>query len=137
MLGMPHHQPPPARTIPAEHVLHLELTASVKPASPDQVYVVQAGDSLWSIAQRFYGNPLLWSRIYYANQPQIADPNVISIGQALTIPSSGTARAATNAVSATPAKAGDTPSSAPGADRRSVQEPDRPGADPWARGHGR
>src|SRR5690242_2614426 len=60
MLGMPHHQPPPARTIPAEHVLHVELTASVKPASPDQVYVVQAGDSLWTIAHRFYGNPLLW-----------------------------------------------------------------------------
>ena len=53
MLGMPHHQPPPARTIPAEHVLHVELTASVKPASPDQVYVVQAGDSLWTIAHRF------------------------------------------------------------------------------------
>ena len=44
MLGMPHHQPPPARTIPAEHVLHLEVTASAKPASPDQAYVVQAGE---------------------------------------------------------------------------------------------
>ena len=107
MLGMPHHQPPPARTIPAEHVLHAELTASVRPASPDQVYVVQAGDSLWTIAHRFYGNPLLWSRIYYANQSQIPDPNVISIGQALTIPGSGTARAAANAASATPAQAGD------------------------------
>jgi soluble lytic murein transglycosylase-like protein len=91
----------------------VELTASVKPASPDQVYVVQTGDSLWSIAQRFYGNPLLWSRIYYANQSQIPDPNLISIGQALTIPGSGTARAATNAASATPAQTGDTPSSAP------------------------
>jgi hypothetical protein len=43
MLGMPHRQPPPARTIPAERVLHAELTASVEPASPDQVSVVQAG----------------------------------------------------------------------------------------------
>ena len=130
MLGMPHHQPPPARTIPAEHVLHVELTASVKPASPDQAYVVQAGDSLWSIAHRFYGNPLLWSRIYYANQSQIPDPNVISIGQALTIPGSGTARAATNAASATPAQAGDMPSSAPAQTGDQYKNPIGPGLTP-------
>ena len=41
---------------------------------------------------------------YYANQSQIADPNVISIGQVLTIPGSGTARAAPNAAGATPAQ---------------------------------
>jgi LysM repeat protein len=130
MLGMPHHQPPPARIIPAEHVLHVELTASVKPASPDQVYVVQAGDSLWSIAQRFYGNPLLWSRIYYANQSQIPDPNLISIGQALTIPGSGTARVATNAASATPAQAGDTPSSAAAQTGDRYKNPVGPGLTP-------
>ena len=130
MLGMPHHQPPPARTIPVEHVLHVELTASVKPASPDQVYVVQAGDSLWTIAHRFYGNPLLWSRIYYANQSQIPDPNVISIGQALTIPGSGTARAATNAASVTPAQAGDMPSSAPAQTGDQYKNPIGPGLTP-------
>jgi len=130
MLGMPHHQPPPARTIPAEHVLHVELTASVKSASPDQVYAVQPGDSLWTIAQRFYGNPLLWSRIYYANQSQIPDPNVISIGQALTIPGSGTARAATNAASATPAQTGDTPSSAPAQAGDQYKNPIGPGLTP-------
>jgi len=54
------------------------------PALADQTYTVQAGDSLWSIAQRFYGNPFKWPDIYHANQSQIADPSVISIGQALT-----------------------------------------------------
>ena len=82
------------------------------PALADQTYTVQAGDSLWSIAQRFYGNPFKWPDIYHANQSQIADPSVISIGQALTIPGSGTARAAANTASAAPAQAGDGPSAA-------------------------
>ena len=76
------------------------------PALADQTYTVQAGDSLWSIAQRFYGNPFKWPDIYHANQSQIADPSVISIGQALTIPGSGTARAAANTASAAPAQGG-------------------------------
>src|SRR5690349_5519274 len=130
MLGMPHHQPPPARTIPAEHVLHVELTASVKPASPDHVYVVQAGDSLWTIAHRFYGNPLLWSRIYFANQSHIPDPNLISIGQALTIPGPGTARAATNAARAAPAQAGGMPSSASAQTGDQYKNPIGPGLTP-------
>ena len=83
------------------------------PALADQTYTVQAGDSLWSIAQRFYGNPFKWPDIYHANQSQIADPSVISIGQALTIPGSGTARAAANAASAAPAQGADGPSAAP------------------------
>ena len=62
-------------------------------APADHTYVVQTGDTLWSIAQRFYGNPFKWPEIYQANQSQIADPNVISIGQALTIPGAGTASA--------------------------------------------
>jgi LysM repeat protein len=102
MLGMPHHQPQPPRIIPAEHVEPAELTASVRPAAPDRVYVVQAGDSLWSIAQRFYGNPHLWSDIYYANQSQIHDPNLIYPGQNLTLPHAGP----TNAASAARVRAG-------------------------------
>jgi LysM repeat protein len=130
MLGTPHHQPPPARSIPAEHVLHVELTASVKPASPDQAYVVQAGDTLWSIARHFYGNGRMWPDIYHANQPQIPDPNVISIGQALTIPGSGTARAATNAASAAPAQTGGTPRPAPAQTGAQYNNPIGPGLTP-------
>jgi LysM repeat protein len=103
MLGMPYHvKPPPSRTTPVERV---ELTSSVKPASPARVYVVQGGDTLWSIAQKFYGNPLMWSHIYYANESQIHDPNEIYPGQELTIPQTGTASATTNTTSATPAQA--------------------------------
>ena len=125
MIGMPYHvKPPPPRATPVERV---ELDASARPAAPSRTYAVQPGDSLWTIAQRFYGNPLLWSRIYYANQSQIPDPNVISIGQVLTIPGSGTARAATNAASATPAQTGDTPSSAPAQTGDQYKNPIGPG----------
>jgi soluble lytic murein transglycosylase-like protein len=82
---------------------------------------------LWSIAQRFYGNPLMWSHIYYANESQINDPNEIHQGQQLTIPGAGSgsitgnathnatrnAAAAANAHTATPAHAS-SPSSVTG-----------------------
>jgi soluble lytic murein transglycosylase-like protein len=99
MFAMPDHaEPAVPRATPVEHV---ELASSIKPASPARVYLVQTGDSLWSIAQRFYGNPLMWSHIYYANQSQIHDPNEIYPGQELTIPSTGTTSTTTNATSTT------------------------------------
>jgi LysM repeat protein len=125
MVGMPFHVKPPASsTTPVERVelTSVELTSSVKPASPAQVYVVRAGDTLWSIAQRFYGNPLMWSHIYYANESQIDNPNEIQQGQELTIPGTGT-KSATNSVtnsatrsatrSATSSAAANAPSAAP------------------------
>jgi LysM repeat protein len=99
--------------VPAAPAAVRHAVAKPAPAPADQTYIVQAGDSLWSIAQRFYGNPFKWPDIYHANQSQIADPNAINIGQALTIPGSGTAEAAANTTSAAPAQARDTPSSAP------------------------
>src|SRR6516165_7002281 len=95
MFAMPDHaESPVSRTTPVERV---ELASSIKPASPAQVYVVQSGDTLWSIAQRFYGNPLMWSHIYYANESQINDPNEIHQGQQLTIPGTDTHNATSNA----------------------------------------
>ena len=110
MVGIPHHaKPPPPRATPVERV---ELARSVRPTSPAREYVVQAGDTLWSIAQRFYGNPLMWSHIYYANQSQIHDPNLIYQGQQLTIPHAGTTGATANSASATANSAGATANSA-------------------------
>jgi nucleoid-associated protein YgaU len=58
------------------------------PTGQLQTYRVQAGDSLWSIAQQLYGNGSLWSQIYNANQGQIANPNLIFPGQVFNIPAS-------------------------------------------------
>jgi hypothetical protein len=54
------------------------------------VYVVQNGDYPAPIAQKVYGNPAEWPRIYHANKARIG-PNPYSIyawkpGQVLTIP---------------------------------------------------
>lgn len=51
-------------------------------------YVVQDGDTLWSIAQRLYGDGSLWGQIYTANQMALgSDPLAALVpGTQLTIP---------------------------------------------------
>jgi nucleoid-associated protein YgaU len=54
-------------------------------------YKVVGGDSLSSIAQKFYGSADLWKVIYDANRQVIgSDPNLIHPGTELTIPDRGT-----------------------------------------------
>jgi LysM repeat protein len=51
-----------------------------------QQYTVQSGDTLSSIAQNFYGTGDDWTVLYWANDSQIQNPNVIEVGQVLSIP---------------------------------------------------
>lgn len=54
-------------------------------------YKVVGGDSLSSIAKKFYGSADLWKVIYDANKQVIgSDPNLIRPGTELTIPDRGT-----------------------------------------------
>lgn len=53
---------------------------------PAQTYTVQSGDSLWAIAQKFYGDGNQWQRIYQANSSVVKNPNLIFPGQTLIIP---------------------------------------------------
>lgn len=61
-----------------------------KPASGSwdatQWYEVKKGDSLSKIAEHFYGDPMLYTKIFEANQDIIKDPNLIHPGQKLRIP---------------------------------------------------
>jgi LysM repeat protein len=62
--------------------------ALVKRAQPaTRTYSVRSGDTLSSIAERFYHNPGDWTWIYAANKSRIRDPNSIYVGESLTIPS--------------------------------------------------
>ena len=50
-------------------------------------YTVQAGDTLWAIAQRAYNDAEDWDTIYQANKQVIGgNPNLIYPGQVLHIP---------------------------------------------------
>ncbi|MGV3708563.1 MAG: LysM peptidoglycan-binding domain-containing protein [Gemmatimonas sp.] len=52
----------------------------------DQVYTVAAGDTLQKIAKRFLGDSSEWKKIWEANKAEIKNPDLIQIGQVLSIP---------------------------------------------------
>lgn len=54
----------------------------VQPVS--RTYTIRKGDTLWSIAQREYGNGQKWKDIAQAN-PSV-DPQKLAIGQQITLP---------------------------------------------------
>lgn len=51
---------------------------------------VFAGESLWSIAQKVYGDPYMWTDIYEANRTLLGDdPSLLYKDQYLTLPDTG------------------------------------------------
>lgn len=66
-------------------------SAPARPSPPAaETHTVASGDTLWKIAQKYYGNGALYTRIYNANKDIIgSDPRLIRVGQVLTIPSIG------------------------------------------------
>ncbi|NBT40085.1 MAG: LysM peptidoglycan-binding domain-containing protein [Alphaproteobacteria bacterium] len=48
--------------------------------------VVQAGNSLWRLARRFYGQGIFYTLIFDANRDRINDPNLIFPGQKFSVP---------------------------------------------------
>ena len=51
-------------------------------------YTVRSGDSLSTIAKRFYDNASGWGYIYHENASNISNPNMIYVGERLDIPGS-------------------------------------------------
>jgi nucleoid-associated protein YgaU len=59
------------------------LKVARPPAPPEVTYRVRAGDSLWLIARKKYGNGALWPYIEKANPGR---PRELSVGDSLTLP---------------------------------------------------
>lgn len=58
-----------------------------KPAPPaPKTYTVQAGDTLSKISKRFYGDANKYMKIFEANRDKLSNPDLIKVGQVLTIP---------------------------------------------------
>ncbi|WP_022925937.1 LysM peptidoglycan-binding domain-containing protein [Serinicoccus marinus] len=51
-----------------------------------QEHTVVAGDTLWGIADHYYGDGSLYHRLVTANPGTITDPDVISVGQVVRVP---------------------------------------------------
>jgi LysM repeat protein len=52
----------------------------------EQTYVVQSGDTLFSISRKVYRSPKHWKDILEANKKNIRDPKDLTVGQTLIIP---------------------------------------------------
>ncbi|MBB5751968.1 tetratricopeptide repeat protein [Prosthecomicrobium pneumaticum] len=65
--------------------------AGDKPATVSEV-TVGAGDTLWTIAERVYGDGHLYRKLLEANRAVIVDPNRLPAGLTLTVPPAGAQR---------------------------------------------
>ncbi len=57
-----------------------------KPEEKSEIYEIVSGDTLGKIADRFYGKPSEYMRIFEANREIIEDPDRIYPGQKIRIP---------------------------------------------------
>jgi nucleoid-associated protein YgaU len=69
------------------------MDQSAKPEEPSggawdatQMHEVKKGETLWKIAEQYYGDGSLYPKIFEANRDVLKDPNMIRIGQRLRIP---------------------------------------------------
>jgi len=56
------------------------------PKKPARTYVVQSGDTLFSISRKLYKSPKHWRDILEANKKNIRDPKDLTVGQTLIVP---------------------------------------------------
>jgi LysM repeat protein len=74
----------PTGTVKQEDTSATETTTENPAVTEGKTHTVQSGDTLWGLAKKYYGNGAQYPKIASANS--IANPNVISVGQVLTIP---------------------------------------------------
>jgi LysM repeat protein len=76
---IPDAQKAPAAAPPASQ-------AAPAMAGSETIYIVQPGDTLGALAQRFYGKAGMYPKIFEANRDILSNPDLIKVGQKLKIP---------------------------------------------------
>ena len=69
----------------------ISVTITLNPAAAHQgpgSYTIRPGDTLSQIAARAYGSAADWPAVWWANRRQVPDPDLITAGQRLALPSS-------------------------------------------------
>jgi LysM repeat protein len=84
----------PARATTVAEQVHTDARVTLdakttRAQTTSRSYTVESGDTLASIAQRFYGNDNDWTWIYQANRNVVHNPNSIYPGERLKVPASG------------------------------------------------
>lgn len=76
MISIPAPEPKPEPAVAVEEA----------PVEEERVYEVVSGDTLGSIAKKYYGNAGAYMKIFEANRDILDNPNLIKVGQKLQIP---------------------------------------------------
>jgi nucleoid-associated protein YgaU len=79
-------EPAPVAVTEVETTTGPEGKPSSAPSAGSQTYTMKAGDTLYSLARRFYSDGKLWTKIFEANKDKIRDVSDIPIGTVLVIP---------------------------------------------------
>jgi nucleoid-associated protein YgaU len=90
---VPKAEPAPVAPAPVD-VAAAEPAPAPKPAPKEsyaapkaaKTYVVQKGDTLQKISEKFYGTTKKFDKIYQANKSVIKDKNKLKVGTKITIP---------------------------------------------------
>jgi len=64
----------------------LKVEKPLPRAARDLSHVVQRGDTLYKLAEKYYGDGSLWKEIHKANRKSIPNPDRLELGQRLVIP---------------------------------------------------
>lgn len=78
--------PAPTRAAPTTQKPPAPATNTAQPAAGNRRHTVQPGDTLFKIAQQYYGNRSRWRDIYAANRGVMKSETDLKVGMQLRIP---------------------------------------------------
>jgi LysM repeat protein len=91
----------PHSTAKAHSKTHSDSAGKTETKSATRTYTVEPGDTLASIAQRFYGTDNDWTFLFHANQAKVSNPNQIYPGELLLVPYDPTGSASVTSTTST------------------------------------